>query len=141
MVERIGIGGVSRQAIEPIEGTPLEYLERWLANNEVFSDQVYFESVLEWPSGEISFVISQPVYHGEPALLSEIENHFLEAGWQRIKRHSGHQFFFNLAYGVLAMDTESRNCYLTKDGLQPFDVILTYPTSEIEQLLGLYPDS
>lgn len=39
------------------------------------------------------------------------------------------------------MDAESRNCYVTENGLQPFDVILTHPNWEIESLLGLFPDS
>jgi hypothetical protein len=59
-------GGL-RRAIEFVAATPLEYLERWLAANEVFEDDVTLSSVIEWSDGEVSFVITQPQYHGEPA--------------------------------------------------------------------------
>lgn len=130
--------GKTRRSVEAIDATPIEYLQRWLANNEVFSDDVQLEAILEWPDGRISFTISQPAYHGEPARSSEIREHFEQAGWKRLSNFDGHQFFFNFAFQVLAMDAEPRNCHLTKDGLQPFDVILTQPNSELEELLRIY---
>ena len=79
------------------EATPLEYLQRWLNNNEVFHDQVRLETVIQWPDGRLSIAISQPVYQGEPAHPSEIERHFIDAGWERLPRQAGHQLFFNYA--------------------------------------------
>lgn len=131
--------GQFERRLEILEATPLEYLLRWLNNNEVFEDQARLEGIIQWPDDKISIAISQPVYHGVPALPSEIESHFLAAGWTLLPRQSGHQLFFNYAFNVLAIDAEPRNVYLTENGLQPFDVILTEPSPELEDFLELYP--
>lgn len=46
---------------------------------------------------------------------------------------------FNYAFGILAIDAETRNCYLNEGGLQPFDVILCQPDEEMDGYLGIYP--
>ena len=69
---------------------PLQYLERWMADNEVCEDDVHLTSVIEWSDGHISFAISQPQYHGAPATDREIEHFFTEAGWTRIRDATGH---------------------------------------------------
>lgn len=46
---------LTREVIEFLNATPLEYLARWLANNEVFGDDVRLASVIAWPDGRISF--------------------------------------------------------------------------------------
>jgi hypothetical protein len=38
----------------------------------------------------------------------------------------------------MAIDAESRNCYVTDDGLQPFDVILCEPDDDLERFLRIY---
>ena len=48
----------TRQAIEFIHATPLEYLERWIAANDVFGDDVKLTSVVQWADGQVSFAIS-----------------------------------------------------------------------------------
>ncbi|HEY1120708.1 MAG TPA: hypothetical protein VGE67_03875 [Haloferula sp.] len=53
---------------------------------------------------------------------------------------SGHAVYFNYAFGVMAIDAERRNCYLTDGELQPFDVILCHPHEELEQFLRIYPE-
>ena len=121
-----------------VHATPLEYLERWLAANEVFEDDVRLTSVIEWSDGQISFAISQPQYHGEPATDREIDHFFTEAGWTRIRDATGHVLFFNYAFNVLAIDALPRNCYVRDGQLQPFDVILCHPTEELESFLRLY---
>lgn len=98
-------------------------------------------SVIAWPDGAISFGITQPQYHGTPAEPRDIEKFFKEAGWVRLKDPSGHVVFFNYAFGVMAIDVERRNCYITEGQLQPFDVILCRPDGEMERFLGIYPDS
>ena len=98
-------------------------------------------SVIAWPDGAISFGITQPQYHGTPAESRDIEKFFKEAGWVRLKDPSGHVVFFNYAFGVMAIDVERRNCYITEGQLQPFDVILCRPDEEMERFLGIYPDS
>jgi hypothetical protein len=128
-----------RKAIEFIHATPLEYLERWIAANEVFGDDVKLTSVVQWADGLVSFAVSQPQYHGEPASDREIEQHFLASGWTRIVDPAGqHNLFFNYAFGTLAIDALPRNCYLKDGDLLPFDVILSRTDEELEGFLGLY---
>lgn len=129
----------TRPSIEFVPATPLEYLERWIAANEVFGDDVKLTAVIEWADGQVSFAISQPQYHGEPAPQREIEARFEAAGWKRFIDEAGHVLFFNYAYQVLAIDSLPRNCYLHDDDLLPFDVILCRPDLELESVLGLYP--
>lgn len=54
----------TREVIEFLHATPLEYLARWIANNDVFGDDVKLASVIAWPDGKVSFGITQPQYHG-----------------------------------------------------------------------------
>ncbi len=126
-------------AIEFVPATPLEYLARWLASNEVFGDDVRLVTVIRWADGMVSFGITQPQYHGVPAEPREIESYFLDAGWTRLHDPSGHALFFNHAFGVMAIDAERRNCYLNEGGLQPFDVILCVPDEPLERYLGIFP--
>jgi hypothetical protein len=134
-------GPAFSEAIEFVSATPLEYLSRWLASNEVFGDDVRLVSVIQWTTGMVSFGITQPQYHGVPAEPREIERFFLEAGWTRLRDPSGHLVFFNYAFGVMAIDAEKRNCYVNKGGLQPFDVILCQPDDALERFLRIYPSS
>jgi hypothetical protein len=127
-----------REVIEFVPATPLEYLARWLASNEVFGDDVRLASVIHWSDGMVSFGITQPQYHGAPAEPREIDVFFKEAGWTRLNDPSGHTVFFNYAFGVLAIDAERRNCYLNQGGLQPFDVILCVPDEALERYLSIY---
>lgn len=129
-----------RDVIEFVPATPLEYLSRWCACNEVFGDAVRIVSVIRWADGMVSFGITQPQYHGTPAEPREIDSFFLQAGWSRLNNPSGHTVFFNHAFGVVAIDAESRNCYINEGGLQPFDVILCVPDQSLERYLGIYPD-
>jgi hypothetical protein len=132
-------GPREREAIEFVHATPLEYLSRWLASNQVFGDDVRVVSVIRWADGMISFGITQPQYHGVPAETREIEAYFHQAGWTRLKDPSGHTVFFNYAFGVIAIDAEKRNCYVSEGGLQPFDVILCEPDESLERCPGIYP--
>jgi hypothetical protein len=128
-----------REAIEFVPATPLEYLSRWLASNEILGDDVRLVSVIRWADGMVSFGITQPQYHGIPAEPREIEAFFHEAGWTRLKDPSGHAVFFNFAFGVMAIDAEKRNCYVNEGGLQPFDVILCEPDESLERYLCIFP--
>ena len=128
-----------RSEIEFLPATPIEYLDRWIAANDIFGDDVQVSSVIEWADGLTSFAISQPQYNGVLAEHRDIERFFAEAGWTRLAVVSGHTMFFNYAFGVLAIDALPRNCYLHNGVLQPFDVILCKPDEDLEQLLELYP--
>lgn len=128
-----------RRAIEFVPATPLEYLSRWQMANELFGDDVRVASVVEWSNGALSFGITQPQYHGEPAEARDIEGFFVRAGWARLKDPSGHLVFFNYAFGVMAIDAVSRNCYITEGELQPFDVILCRPDETLEDYLKIFP--
>jgi len=132
---------ITRKAIEFDYATPLEYLQRWLDANDVFGDDIRLNSVVEWLDGSISFVITQPQYQGEPAEYRDIEAYFKKAGWTSLRDPSGHAIFFNYAFQVMAIDAERRNCYITRHGLQPFDVILCRPSEDIEAFLKIWPES
>ena len=126
-----------RNALEFFDATPSEYLMRWQASNELFGDDVQLVSVVLWNDGAVSFVITQPQYHGEPADEREIEDYFQQAGWERLRDPSGHMVFYNFALGVIAVDAAPRNCYINKGRLQPFDVILCRPDEELAGYLGI----
>ncbi|MFO1440198.1 MAG: hypothetical protein U1F81_17890 [Verrucomicrobiaceae bacterium] len=129
----------TRKAIEFVHATPLEYLDRWIAANDVFGDDVKLTAVVQWADEQVSFAISQPQYHGEPASEREIEQHFIASGWTRISDPTGqHSLFFNYAFQTLAIDALPRNCYLKDGDLLPFDVILCQPDEELEAFLRLY---
>lgn len=128
-----------REAIEFVHATPLEYLTRWRACNEVFGDDVRLVRVIRWRDGLVSFGITQPQYHGIPADPREIDDFFRRAGWMPIHDPSGHTVFFHHVFGVLAIDAATRNCYVNQGGLQPFDVILLEPGEDLERFLEIYP--
>jgi hypothetical protein len=131
----------SRQAIEFVPATPLEYLERWMAANEVLGDAVRLTAVIRWADGQVSFAIRQPHYAGVPASEWEIEAGFRADGWTPIRDPGGqHRLFYHHAWQVLAIDALPRNCYIRDGALQPFDVILCRPDAELESHLALYPD-
>ena len=130
------------RTIEFVPATPLEYLCRWADANDLFRDDVRLESIIEWPNKHLSIGISQPQYSGARPDVREIRTYFEDAGWVHICEPSpqnGHQIYFNYPYQVLAMDAMPRNCYIQNGELLPFDVILSRPTEELEEFLGLYP--
>ena len=129
----------TRPSIEFVPATPLEYLARWIAANDVFGDDVKLTAVIQWADGQVSFAISQPQYHGEPATPREIDEFFEASGWKRFVDSSDHILFYNYAFRVLAIDALPRNCYVHDDSLLPFDVILCHPDEDLESLLQLYP--
>ncbi|MDB6134053.1 MAG: hypothetical protein JWM59_2296 [Verrucomicrobiales bacterium] len=97
-------------------------------------------AVVAWADGGVSFAISQPQYHGEPASEREIERYFASASWTPISDPGGqHALFYHYAFETLAIDALPRNCYLKDGGLLPFDVILCRPDEELETYLKLYP--
>lgn len=126
-----------RKALEFRSATPLEYLTRWRASNEVFGDDIRLRSVVQWADGQVSVVISQPQYHGRPAEPREIEEYFRRAGWERLREPTGHLVFHDWIRGVIAVDAAPRNCYINAGGLQPFDVILCEPDDDLSRHLGI----
>ncbi|MGY8689343.1 MAG: hypothetical protein ACKVHP_16615, partial [Verrucomicrobiales bacterium] len=50
-------------AVELIHATPLEYLRRWIAANEVFGDAVALESVVRWADGQMELSHLAPHNH------------------------------------------------------------------------------
>ena len=130
--------GSYREAIEFRPATPLEYLDRWIANNEVFHDDVRVVSVIRWKCGAVSLGITQPQYSGTPADDRDITRYFQAAGWTLLRDPSSHLIFFHYGYHLMAIDAAGRNCFLDSEGIQPFDVILCAPDEEIETFLGIY---
>ncbi len=128
-----------REMLEFVPATPTEYLQRWIMANTVFGDDVELASVIRWADDQVSFCITQSHYDGEPASTRDIEEYFIAANWTKIRDPEGqHQLFFNYAFNVLAIDALPRNCYVNRAGLQPFDVILCEPNSELESYLRLF---
>lgn len=127
-----------RSSIEFRLATPLEYLDRWSACNEVFGDAVRVASVILWKDGLISICIIQPQYPGERADQRDIRRYFEENGWQHIKDPSGHEIFYHYSYQIMAIDAVGRNCFIDSLGIQPFDVILCSPDEDIEKYLAIY---
>ena len=125
--------------VEFQQATPLEYLDRWMCSNDVFDDNVSLASVVLWKDGNVSFVILQPHYDGEPATDREISKFFEDAGWVHLSKEKEHDLYFNYGFGVLAIDAISRNCYVFRECLQPFDVIVCHPSEELENYLEIYP--
>ena len=128
-----------REEIGFFGATPLEYLSRWISCNEIFNDDVNLAAVIQWSDGQVSFGITRPQYHGEPAEPRDIERFFDEAGWVLLNDPSSHMVFFNFAFSMLAIDAAKRNCYINDAGLQPFDVILCKPDEDLERFLNIYP--
>lgn len=95
-----------RMTLETRPATPLEYLERWLEANAVFSDAVKLVSAVEWSDARLSFSITQPQYNGEPAAEHDIVTYFERGGWKWIAdpTHGGHLLFFHYAWGLLAYE-------------------------------------
>jgi hypothetical protein len=129
----------SRASLEFHPATPLEYLERWMAANEVFRDDVSLASVIAWEDGKVSFAITQPQYHGVPASPREIDQFFTSSAWVRLPDVSAHTLYYHYAFQVLAIDALPRNCYIHDEALLPFDVILCRPDDALEKFLRLYP--
>lgn len=130
--------GSYREAIEFRLATPLEYLDRWIANNEVFGDDVRVVSVVRWKCGAVSLAITQPQYSGTPADDRDITAYFQAAKWVLLNDPSGHLIFFHYGYQLIAIDAAGRNCFLDSEGIQPFDVILCAPGEAIEKFLKIY---
>ena len=92
-----------KKSVEFVHATPLEYLTRWSACNQLFSDDIRLHTVIRWENNRVSFVISQPQYHGDIPDAQHIEEYFESSGWHRIPNDKGHTFFFNYAFQVLAV--------------------------------------
>lgn len=130
----------ARKSLEIYAATPLEYLERWIAANEILGDRVELASVIAWSDGQVSFTITQPQYHGEAASPRQIEEYSTDSGWELLHRITDHTVYYNFAYDVLAIDAMPRNCYIHDDALLPFDVILCHPGDVLGKFLQLHPD-
>lgn len=129
-----------RTSLEFDAATPLEYLDRWIVANEAFRDDAKLASVISWADGQVSFVITQPQYHGVPASPRQIEQFFTSSGWVQLAEVSTHTLYYHYAFQTLAIDALSRNCYVHEGSLLPFDVILFRPDEGLERFLKLYPE-
>lgn len=128
----------TKPSIEFTPATPLEYLTRWKACNDLFHDDVQLTTVILWSDRRVSFGITQPQYAGSIPTNARIEDYFSETMWVRVPNELGHTIFYNYAYDILALDIEPRNCYLSDDDeLLPFDVILSSPNDDLRDFLKL----
>jgi len=128
----------TKPSIEFVPATPLEYLTRWQACNDLFHDDVKLTTVILWSDQRVSFGITQPQYAGNIPSNTRIEEYFSQTMWTRVSNELGHTVFYNYAYDILALDIEPRNCYLSEnDDLLPFDIILSTPDDELREFLKI----
>jgi len=112
---------------------PLDYLERLMAQNAVFADDIRLEGL--WPDGSRDWriITSQPDVPGEPASAAEIVLGMEASGWETLP-FRGVGYDDSLAFakqtpeGLAAVwDAHARNMVRTESGLiVPIDVIITH---------------
>jgi hypothetical protein len=110
--------------------SPLEYLERLLAQNALLGDAIRFEGVWRDPETKAwRLVTSQPDVPGIPLSRAEIIDGLAAQGWQLQPQWAGLGYRNSLTFrrgDWLMTDVHPANLARSPDGLiMPFDVILT----------------
>jgi hypothetical protein len=120
---------VDEDSLIMLPGAPLQYLDRWLIGNRIFSDDAELLGMVKTDEGS-RIVISQQVIVGGDATWSEIEQYFVDIkGFRRIDPPGldscgGYQSrsYFRGRYAVF--DVRPSNCIRTESGdISPIDVI------------------
>ena len=125
--------GRLEDAPQLLPALPLDYLERLMAQNAVFADDIRLEGL--WPDGSRDWriITSQPDVPGEPASAAEIVLGMEASGWETLP-FRGVGYDDSLAFvkltpeGLVAVwDAHARNMVRTESGLiVPIDVIITH---------------
>ncbi len=135
-VTNTGKCGMSYESGEPVPALPLEYLVRWLAQNEIFGDAVEFEGVVESPHG-LSLVVAQRWITGEVPTENEIADLMGTLGFESTPLH---ECFHRAADDYVVMDCHDGNFVKQDDGLVvPIDVISLHPDAGLKQRLNAAP--
>ncbi len=107
---------------------PLDYLERMLRQNELFGDDVRLAGLWNPQKQDWSIVTTQPHVEGRKATLVELEQAFVEAGFEILPwRGLGYAESLSVRKdGFDVWDIHPANVLLTDSGLPiPFDVMIT----------------
>jgi hypothetical protein len=115
------------------KATPMQYLERWVRSNEVFSDEVRLERIFESGYG-LSIMVSQRDVRGESPDLEEIAAYFQSRGF--IPVPSARDAWYRPADHLLALDAHQGNLVRTADGLVPIDIPIHRPDRDVTQWLA-----
>lgn len=119
---------------EPVSALPLEYLERWEAQNLLFGDTADFEGVMETPSG-LSLVVSQRWITGDVPTEDEIDNLMWSAGFESTNLT---ECYFRRSDNLAVMDCHDGNFVKIDDGLViPIDVIVVKADEGLLQKMGV----
>lgn len=107
---------------------PLDYLERMLRQNELFGDDVRLAGLWNPQKQDWSIVTTQPHVEGRKATLVELEQAFVEAGFEILPwRGLGYAESLSVRKdGFDVWDIHPANVLLTDSRLPiPFDVMIT----------------
>ncbi len=123
------IGGESHVA--QTSSTPLNYLRRFVLVNEIFSDSVCFEGVID--GDQPSMVISQPKLEGELPEAADINATLKQLGFHRTDL----LMWFRPEDGIALGDTKRANFIQTPDGtVLAIDVLVQEATAEMAAAWG-----
>ncbi|MBK8037320.1 MAG: ATP-binding cassette domain-containing protein [Verrucomicrobiaceae bacterium] len=132
-VTNTGTCGLGYVDGEVVPATPLEYLERWRLQNELFGDSVELVGMMQSPGG-VSFVISQPWITGEVPTEEEIADFLKSAGFLPTVLPES---FFNPASDQAAMDCHDGNFVKVEGFVLPIDIIVFTPDFGWRRQLGI----
>ena len=119
---------------EPVAALPLEYLERWQLQNQLFADDAELEGVIESPSG-ISLVIRQRWIVGSVPREDEIIALMQALGFQTTALP---ECYYRATDNLAVMDCHDGNFMLGDDGkIYPIDIIPLHPDEGLKQRLGI----
>ncbi len=112
---------------------PLDYLERWSLQNDVFGDTVEFEGVMKSPGG-ISLVVSQAWITGEVPTEEEIIECMKSFGFLPT---SLPESFYSPVRDQAAMDCHDGNFVKVGGWVLPIDIIIFTPDAGWRTQLGI----
>lgn len=106
-----------------LPATPLEYLKRWRAFNEVFNGDVRFEGVVMHPNGMVSLQISQPLITGPKPERADLEKTLADDGWANVAIGTWTK---KTSRGLVRITDVKPDNFAVVDGVTvPLDVIVT----------------
>ncbi|MBE7493755.1 MAG: ATP-binding cassette domain-containing protein [Verrucomicrobiaceae bacterium] len=125
-----GLGYLDGEAVPAL---PLDYLERWHLQNEIFGDTVEFEGVMQSASGS-SLVVSQAWLTGEVPTDDEISECLRQFGFQPTALP---ECYYSPSRDQAAMDCHDGNFVKAGDWVIPIDIIIFTPDEGWRSKLGL----
>ncbi len=135
-VTNVGMCGMTFVDGEPSPALPVEYLERWQLQNDLFGDVAELEGVLIAPAG-VSLVISQPWIVGGAPSVDEIRELL---GIAEFLPTTVPESYYSARLQLALMDCHEGNFVKTPEGLVvPIDVIFVRLDDGLRKLLEVTP--